>query len=160
MKNVVDNNPFLQVSSGVLTIRRRGQLLSSLIADARNFDEEFVPKFSSRAATDENFDRRTVLDFDFKVACENPPFDPARHIKALLIAQWAIVFRPSINRGGSSSGDSTPGEDESVWTGKTIYVLILEPTEKENGYRRIGVAEIPEEKIKVEKWDLETVTIV
>ena len=61
---------------------------------------------------------------------------------------------------GSSSGDSTLGEDESVWIGKTIYALIPEPTEQENEHRRIGVAEIPEEKFKIEKWDLETVTVV
>ena len=88
MKNVINNNAFLQVSSGVLTIRSHGQLLSSLIIDARNFDKGFVLKFSSRAVTDEDFNRRTVLDFDFKMARENSPFSPERHMKVLLIAQW------------------------------------------------------------------------
>jgi hypothetical protein len=43
----------------------------------------------------------------------------------------------------------------------TLYALILEPVEgSEDTYKRVGIAEIPEENGEADRWPIKTVTII
>jgi hypothetical protein len=115
---------------------------------------------SSQAATDEKSSTQTLLDFDFQEVRDKPPFGVYQGIRILVIAPWHVDFTSSLNRSGLSSGSPTPDDHRSLRSGKTVYALLLERTRQECIHRRIGVAEIPEEKFKSECWKLKPVTIV
>ena len=155
VKNVVDN-PFLQVISGALKIRNYCQLLSSLLPRAQDFDENFVLKFNARDAANVESQRRILIDFDSTEDREAPPFDARQGVMLFLITQWTVKHTPGYYRILFSKS----GEQQPDWTDNILYTLILEPTGDTRGYRRIGIAEIPEEMFILENWDLRDVNII
>jgi hypothetical protein len=42
----------------------------------------------------------------------------------------------------------------------TIYALVLEPTGQENTYRRIGVAQMPEDDGMADNWDVSELILI
>ena len=60
---------------------------------------------------------------------------------------------------GDEESDGEGDEESNEYEG-TIYALILEPTCYRNTYRRIGVAQIPEDDGMAEGWDIGELTII
>jgi hypothetical protein len=68
----------------------------------------------------------------------------------------AIVFQ--IARFSHQS--SEPSKSGHKIFGSTAFALILQPTQRHEEYKRIGIAEIPTEDDMADGWDTKIVTIV